>query len=204
MGQIKVSKAPIEGLYVIEPTVHGDARGYFVETYNQQDMHEAGLDMVFVQDNQSMSTKGVLRGLHFQKQYPQGKLVRVIKGAVYDVAVDLREGSKTYGQYFGVELTAENKKQFYISEGFAHGFLVLSDVAEFCYKVTDFWHLGDESGLAWNDPEINIQWPQLQGSYPGSASAAGYTMTDGTPLKLSDKDQQWLGLKDTFHFRTEQ
>ena len=203
MGQIKVTKAPIEGLYVIEPSVHGDARGYFMETYNQKDMHEAGLDMVFVQDNQSMSTKGVLRGLHFQKQYPQGKLVRVIKGSVYDVAVDLREGSPTYGQYYGVELTEENKKQFYISEGFAHGFLVLSDVAEFCYKGTDFWHPGDESGLAWNDPEINIQWPQLQGAYPGSASAEGYTLEDGTPLNLSDKDQKWLGLKDTFHFSSE-
>lgn len=203
MGQIKVTKAPIEGLYVIEPSVHGDARGYFMETYNQKDMHEAGLDMVFVQDNQSMSTKGVLRGLHFQKQYPQGKLVRVIKGSVYDVAVDLRAGSPTYGQYYGVELTEENKKQFYISEGFAHGFLVLSDVAEFCYKVTDFWHPGDESGLAWNDPEINIQWPQLRGAYPGSASAEGYTLEDGTPLNLSDKDQKWLGLKDTFHFSSE-
>ena len=203
MGQIKVTKAPIEGLYVIEPSVHGDARGYFMETYNQKDMHEAGLDMVFVQDNQSMSTKGVLRGLHFQKQYPQGKLVRVIKGSVYDVAVDLREGSPTYGQYYGVELTEENKKQFYISEGFAHGFLVLYDVAEFCYKVTDFWHPGDESGLAWNDPEINIQWPQLRGTYPGSASAEGYTLEDGTPLNLSDKDQKWLGLKDTFHFSSE-
>ena len=203
MGQIKVTKAPIEGLYVIEPSVHGDARGYFMETYNQKDMHEAGLDMVFVQDNQSMSTKGVLRGLHFQKQFPQGKLVRVINGSVYDVAVDLREGSPTYGQYYGVELTEENKKQFYISEGFAHGFLVLSDVAEFCYKVTDFWHPGDESGLAWNDPEINIQWPQLRGAYPGSASAEGYTLEDGTPLNLSDKDQKWLGLKDTFHFSSE-
>ena len=203
MGQIKVTKAPIEGLYVIEPSVHGDARGYFMETYNQKDMHEAGLDMVFVQDNQSMSTKGVLRGLHFQKQYPQGKLVRVIKGSVYDVAVDLREGSPTYGQYYGVELTEENQKQFYISEGFAHGFLVLSDVAEFCYKVTDFWHPGDEAGLAWNDPEINIQWPQLRGTYPGSASAEGYTLEDGTPLNLSDKDQKWLGLKDTFHFSSE-
>lgn len=203
MGQIKVTKAPIEGLYVIEPSVHGDARGYFMETYNQKDMHEAGLDMVFVQDNQSMSTKGVLRGLHFQKQFPQGKLVRVIKGSVYDVAVDLREGSPTYGQYYGVELTEENKKQFYISEGFAHGFLVLSDVAEFCYKVTDFWHPGDESGLAWNDPEINIQWPKLRGAYPGSASAEGYTLEDGTPLNLSDKDQKWLGLKDTFHFSSE-
>ena len=203
MGQIKVTKAPIEGLYVIEPSVHGDARGYFMETYKQKDMHEAGLDMVFVQDNQSMSTKGVLRGLHFQKQFPQGKLVRVIKGSVYDVAVDLREGSPTYGQYYGVELTEENKKQFYISEGFAHGFLVLSDVAEFCYKVTDFWHPGDESGLAWNDPEINIQGPQLRGAYPGSASAVGYTLEDGTPLNLSDKDQKWLGLKDTFHFSSE-
>lgn len=200
MGQITVTKAPIEGLYVIEPSVHGDNRGYFMETYNQKDMEEAGLNMVFVQDNQSMSVKGVLRGLHFQKQFPQGKLVRVIKGAVYDVAVDLRTGSPTYGQYFGVELTAENKKQFYISEGFAHGFLVLSDTAEFCYKVTDFWHPGDESGLAWNDPEINIAWPHVTGSYPGSASAEGYTMDDGTPLNLSDKDQKWAGLKDTFHF----
>ncbi|MBE6002764.1 MAG: dTDP-4-dehydrorhamnose 3,5-epimerase [Lachnospiraceae bacterium] len=200
MGQIKVTKAPIEGLYVIEPTVHGDSRGYFMETYNQNDMHDAGLDMVFVQDNQSMSVKGVLRGLHFQKEFPQGKLVRVIKGSVYDVAVDLRQGSETYGQYFGVELTEENKKQFYISEGFAHGFLVLSDVAEFCYKVTDFYHPGDEGGLAWNDPEINIQWPTLTGEYKGSASAEGYALSDGTPLNLSDKDQKWLGLKDTFHF----
>ena len=127
MGQIKVTKAPIEGLYIIEPTVHGDARGYFVETYNQRDMHEAGLDMVFVQDNQSMSVKGVLRGLHFQKEFPQGKLVRVIKGRVFDVTVDLRSGSKTFGQWFGVELSEENKKQFYISEGFTHGFMVLSE-----------------------------------------------------------------------------
>ena len=200
MGQIKVTKAPIEGLYVIEPTVHGDERGYFVETYNQNDMHEAGLDMVFVQDNQSMSTKGVLRGLHFQKEYPQGKLVRVIKGTVFDVAVDLRTDSKTYGQWYGVELSAENMKQFYISEGFAHGFLVLSDVAEFCYKVTDFYHPGDEGGLAWNDPEIGIEWPQLQGAYAGSASAEDYCQTDGTKLNLSEKDQKWNGLKDTFHF----
>lgn len=201
MGQIKVTKASIEGLYIIEPAVHGDSRGYFMETYNQNDMHEAGLDMVFVQDNQSMSVKGVLRGLHFQKQYPQGKLVRVIRGRVYDVAVDLRAGSETYGQYFGVELTAENKKQFYISEGFAHGFLVLSDEAEFCYKVTDFYHPGDEGGLAWNDPEINIQWPELKGSYQGTPSAEGYTLADGTPLNLSDKDQKWLTLKDTFKFQ---
>lgn len=195
MGQIKVTKCPIEGLYMIEPTVHGDSRGYFMETYNQKDMEEAGLNLRFVQDNQSCSTKGVLRGLHFQKQYPQGKLVRVIRGCVFDVAVDLRSGSKTYGQWFGVELSEENKKQFYISEGFAHGFLVLSDVAEFCYKCTDFYRPGDEGGLAWNDPRIGIKWPQLVGGYPGSPIASGYTLADGTPLNISEKDQKWAGLK---------
>lgn len=200
MGQIKVAKTPIEGLYVIEPTVHGDERGYFMETYNQNDMREAGLDMVFVQDNQSMSRKGVLRGLHFQKQYPQGKLVCVIRGRVFDVAVDLRRNSKTFGRWFGVELTAENNKQFYISEGFAHGFLVLSDEAEFCYKCTDYYHPGDEGGLAWNDPEIGIEWPELTGDYPGSAAAGGYSMADGTPLTLSEKDQKWAGVGDTFLF----
>ena len=200
MGQINVIKAPIEGLYIIEPTVHGDSRGYFMETYSQRDMQGAGLNMVFVQDNQSMSVKGGLRGLHFQKQYPQGKLVRVIKGKVFDVAVDLRAGSPTYGKWFGVELSEENKKQFYISEGFAHGFLVLSETAEFCYKVTDFYHPGDEGGLAWNDPIIGIKWPQIVGEYSGSASADGYTLEDGTPLNLSEKDQKWSGLKDTFKF----
>lgn len=200
MGQIKVTNAPIEGLYIIEPAVHGDKRGYFVETYNQNDMHAAGLDMVFVQDNQSMSTKGVLRGLHFQKRYPQGKLVRVIKGKVFDVAVDLRKKSRTYGQWYGVELTEENKKQFYISEGFAHGFLVLSDVAEFCYKCTDFYHSGDEGGLAWNDPQIGINWPGVIGEYVGNASADGYMLDDGTGLNLSEKDQKWLGLNETFMF----
>ncbi len=200
MGQIKVTECPIEGLYIIEPSVHGDSRGYFMETYSQRDMQEVGLNMQFVQDNQSMSVKGVLRGLHFQKEYPQGKLVRVIQGKVFDVAVDLRAGSETYGQWYGVELTEENRKQFYISEGFAHGFLVLSDTAEFCYKVTDFYHPGDEGGLAWNDPEIGIEWPELVGQYQGSASAEGYTLEDGTKLILSDKDQKWLGLKDTFKF----
>lgn len=200
MGQIKVTKCPIEGLYIIEPKVHGDNRGYFMETYSQRDMEEAGLNMVFVQDNQSMSVKGVLRGLHFQKQYPQGKLVRVIKGRVFDVAVDLRSGSETYGQWYGVELTEENKKQFYISEGFAHGFLVLSDTAEFCYKVTDFYRPGDEGGLAWNDPAIGIQWPEVLGDYPGTASAGNYSLTDGTPLILSDKDQKWDVLSRTFQF----
>lgn len=200
MGQIKVTKCPIEGLYIIEPTVHGDERGYFVETYNQKDMAEAGLNMNFVQDNQSCSVKGVLRGLHFQKEYPQGKLVRVINGTVFDVAVDLRKNSETYGKWFGVELSAENKKQFYISEGFAHGFLVLSDIAEFCYKCTDFYHPGDEGGLAWNDPSIGIEWPELTGSYNGTASAEGYALADGTKLNLSEKDQLWKTLSETFSF----
>lgn len=200
MGQIKVTKCPIEGLYIIEPQVFGDARGYFMETYNQKDMAQAGLDMVFVQDNQSMSVKGVLRGLHFQKEHPQGKLVRVIQGRVFDVAVDLRAGSETYGKWYGVELTAENKKQFYISEGFAHGFLVLSETAEFCYKCTDFYRPDDEGGLAWNDPAIGIQWPGVQGSYTGSAQAQGYCLDDGTPLNLSQKDQKWDRLENTFHF----
>lgn len=200
MGQIKVMTCPIAGLYVIEPAVHGDVRGYFMETYNRRDMEEAGLNLNFVQDNQSASKKGVLRGLHFQKEFPQGKLVRVIRGRVFDVAVDLRLASKTFGQWYGVELTEENKKQFYISEGFAHGFLVLSDYAEFCYKVTDFYHPGDEGGLAWNDPEIGIRWPELVGSYPGSADASGYTLSDGTHLTLSDKDQTWETLKNTHHF----
>ena len=200
MGKIKVTSCGMEGLYVIEPTVFYDERGYFVETYNQNDFKAEGLDMVFVQDNQSCSVKGVLRGLHFQKEFPQGKLVRVIKGSVYDVAVDLRSGSRTFGKWFGIELTEENKKQFYIPEGFAHGFLVLSDMAEFCYKCTDFYHPGDEGGLAWNDPEIGIKWPKLLGEYKGNASAKGYQLEDGTKLNLSDKDQLWAGLKDTFHF----
>lgn len=184
MGKIKVTPCDIEGLYIIEPSVFGDERGYFMETYNQNDFKEAGLDMAFVQDNQSMSVKGVLRGLHFQKEYPQGKLVRVIRGEVFDVAVDLRTSSKTYGAWFGVELSAENKKQFYIPEGFAHGFLVLSDEAEFCYKCTDFYRPADESGMAWNDPEIGIQWP----------------LEEGMKLTISEKDQNWKGFKDTFKF----
>ena len=168
MGKITVTPCDIEGLYVIEPTVFKDERGYFVETYNQNDMKEAGLDMVFVQE----------------KQFPQGKLVRVVRGKVFDVAVDLRSDSKTYGKWFGVELSAENMKQFYIPEGFAHGFLVLSDEAEFCYKCTDFYHPGDEGGLAWNDPEIGVGWP----------------LEEGVDLIISEKDQKWKGLKDTFKF----
>lgn len=199
MGQIKVTETPIEGLYMIEPSVHSDSRGYFMETYNQKEMREAGLNMKFVQDNESMSTKGVLRGLHFQKQFPQGKLVRVIQGRVFDVAVDLRDGSKTYGKWFGVELSDRNQKQFYISEGFAHGFLVLSNVARFCYKVTDFYHPGDEGGIAWNAPEIGIVWPGVEGRYRGTASAEGYSI-EGIPLKLSDKDQKWSVLNNISRF----
>ena len=181
MGQIKVQKDVngIEGLCVIEPTVHNDNRGYFMETYNAKEMKEAGIDRIFVQDNQSHSTRGVLRGLHFQKEYPQAKLVRVIKGAVFDVAVDLRLNSKTYKKWYGIELTEYNKKQLFIPEGFAHGFLVLSDEAEFCYKVTDFWHPGDEGGIPWNDPAIGIKWP----------------ITSDLPIFLSDKDQKYKYLK---------
>ena len=184
MGKIKVTTCDIEGLYVIEPTVFKDERGYFMETYNQNDFKEAGLNMTFVQDNQSMSVKGVLRGLHFQNQYTQGKLVRAVRGTVFDVAVDLRSDSKTYGKWFGVTLSAENKKQFYIPEGFAHGFLVLSDEAEFAYKCTDFYHPGDEGGLLWSDPEIGVDWP----------------IEPGMELIISDKDKKWSGLKDTFKF----
>ena len=195
MGQITVEKNVdgIEGLCVITPAVHGDSRGYFMETYNISDMAENGIDTVFVQDNQSMSVKGVLRGLHFQKNYPQTKLVRVIKGCVFDVAVDLRKGSATFGKWHGELLTEENKKQFLIPRGFAHGFLVLSDTAEFCYKCDDLYHPNDEGGLAWNDPEIGVVWPGVKGEYNGTARAEGYTLEDGTPLRLSDKDQKWTG-----------
>ena len=198
MAQITVEKnaGGIEGLCVITPKVHGDARGYFMETYSQRDMKENGIEIVFVQDNQSMSTKGVIRGLHFQKEYPQTKLVRVISGSVFDVAVDLRKNSATYGKWYGVTLTAENKKQFLIPKGFAHGFLVLSDTAEFCYKCDDFYHPDDEGGIAWNDPDIGIQWPELTGEYRGSANAEGYALSDGTPLKLSDKDRSHNRLKE--------
>ena len=178
MGKITVERNcnGIEGLAVITPTVFGDDRGYFYESYNQNDLKDAGIDVEFVQDNQSASKKGVLRGLHFQINFPQDKLVRVINGSVFDVAVDLRPGSKTYGQWYGVELTAENKKQFFIPKNFAHGFIVLSDYAEFCYKVTDFYHPNDEGGLIWNDKDIAVDWPMPEGMGPDD-------------LILSDKDK---------------
>ena len=190
--QITVEKnvGGIEGLALITPAVHGDSRGYFMETYSLRDMREAGFDIDFVQDNQSKSTKGVLRGLHFQKNFPQTKLVRVIKGVVFDTAVDLRKDSPTYGKWFGVELSEENKVQFLIPKGFAHGFLVRSDEAEFCYKCDDFYHPDDEGGIAWNDPSIGVKWGVV-GEYRGSASAEGYTLPDGTPLNLSSKDEKW-------------
>ncbi len=200
MSQIKLVKTPIDDLFIIEPTVHRDGRGYFMETYNQRDMEEAGLNVTFVQDNQSMSVKGVLRGLHFQRKHPQGKLVRVIKGKVFDVAVDMRSKSPTFGKWYGVELSEENKKQFYIPEGFAHGFLVLSDTAEFCYKCTDLYYPDDQDGIAWNDPTIGIIWPEVLGEYKGTASAEGYSMKDGTAISLSQKDQQLLTIKDSYKF----
>ena len=181
MAQIKVEKnvGGIEGLCVITPNVHGDNRGYFMETYNQREMNEAGIDTVFVQDNQSASIRGVLRGLHRQINFPKSKLVRVIKGTVYDVAVDLRENSPTYLKWYGIELSEENKKQFFIPKGFAHGFLVLSDYAEFCYKVDDFFHPNDEGGIAYNDPTIGVKWP----------------IGDDMQIILSEKDKAWQPLK---------
>lgn len=180
MGKITVETCEIEGLKIITPTVFGDERGYFVETYNYNDYKAAGIDVEFVQDNQSASKKGVLRGLHFQINYPQDKLVRVIKGEVFDVAVDLRKGSPTFGKWHGVVLSAENMKQFFVPKGFAHGYLVLSDYAEFCYKVTDFYHPGDEGGIMYNDPGIGVEWP-----FP-----------EGVELTLSDKDTKHGGIAE--------
>jgi len=159
MGKFKFNETKIKDLYIIEPTVFGDNRGYFMETYNYDEFKEAGLDMVFVQDNESKSKKGVLRGLHFQREYSQGKLVRVLNGEVFDVAVDLRKDSETYGKWQGVLLSGENKRQFYVPEGFAHGFLVTSDEAEFVYKCTNLYHPEFEGSIAWDDSDIGVEWP---------------------------------------------
>ena len=180
MGKFNFIQTEIPGVVVIEPTVFGDDRGYFMETYQIDDFAAAGIDKPFVQDNQSRSTKGVLRGLHFQIEHPQSKLVRVVSGEVFDVAVDLRPDSPTYGKWEGAVLSAENRRQFFVPRGFAHGFLVLSDVAEFCYKCDDVYHPNDEGGLMWNDPEIGIEWPILE----------------GMELVLSEKDKAHPGLKD--------
>ena len=181
MGKFKFIDTGIEGMFLVEPTVFDDSRGYFMETYHENDFKEAGYDLTFVQDNQSKSSKGVLRGLHLQVNYPQGKLVRVIKGEVFDVGVDLRSDSETYGKWFGAILSEENKKQLFIPPKFAHGFLVLSDEAEFVYKCTEFYHGEDESGIIWNDEDIAIDWP-LEGI---------------DEIILSDKDKEWLTLKES-------
>lgn len=180
MSKFNFIETEIKDLYIIESTVFEDDRGYFTETYNYNDFKAAGLDMTFVQDNQSKSKKGVLRGLHFQKQNPQGKLVRVIKGEVFDVAVDLRRNSQSFGKWHGVVLSEVNKKQFYVPERFAHGFLVLSDEAEFVYKCTRFYDPSDEGGIIWNDPEIGIKWPKIE----------------SLEIVLSDKDKKNKLLKD--------
>ena len=180
MGNFVFKQTKIDGVIIVEPKVFGDSRGYFMETYVKRDFGENGIDADFVQDNQSRSKKGVLRGLHFQKNNPQGKLVRCIEGEVFDVAVDLRNGSPTFGQWEGVVLSEENKKQFYIPEGFAHGFLVLSDTATFCYKCTRYYDPYDEGGLMWNDPEIGIDW----------------NIPEGMEIILSEKDKQHPDLKN--------
>lgn len=203
MGQLHIEKnaGGLEGLCVITPTVHPDSRGYFMEIYNQREFEEAGIHMRFVQDNQSMSDRGVLRGMHFQKHYQQTKLVRVTKGAVYDVVIDIRENSPTFGKWFGITLSEDNKKQLLVPRGFAHGFLSLCDGTVFCYKCDDFFHANDEGGIAWNDPRIGIEWPGIKGAYPGSASAEGYRLEDGARLIMSEKDQSFSesvrGLKET-------
>ncbi|OCL25563.1 dTDP-4-dehydrorhamnose 3,5-epimerase [Orenia metallireducens] len=184
MGKFKKIETPIKDLYIIEPTIFGDHRGFFMESYNKREFAEIGLEMDFVQDNHSKSKKGTLRGLHFQTKYSQGKLVRAIKGTVYDVAVDLREGSETYGEYFGIILSEENKKMFYIPEGFAHGFVALTDEAEFMYKTTNYYHPEYDAGIIWNDKDIAIDWPFEE---------YGIKEKD---LLLSDKDKKLPTLKE--------
>ena len=183
MGKFKKIETSIDGVVVVEPTVFGDERGYFMETYEKTDFEEIGILGDFIQDNQSKSKKGVLRGLHFQKQHSQAKIVRCIKGEVFDVCVDLRPGSKTYGKWEGVVLSGENKKMFYIPRGFAHGFLVLSDEAEFCYKVDNIYDKDSEGGVMWNDPEIGIEWPEVPG-----VSKEDYL--------TSEKDGKWPTLNE--------
>ena len=181
MGKFKFTDTGIKDMFVVEPTVFEDNRGYFMETYQYKDFKDAGHDLTFVQDNQSTSTKGVLRGLHLQLKYPQGKLVRVIKGKVFDVGVDLRGDSPTYGKWYGEILSEDNKKQLYVPPKFAHGFLVLSDEAEFLYKCTEFYHGDDESGIKWDDEDIGIDWP----------------LDDIDELILSDKDKKWKSFKES-------
>ena len=184
-GNFTFTQTSIDGVIIVDQKCFGDERGYFMETYKRPDFVAGGIDVEFVQDNQSSSTKGVLRGLHFQIEHPQSKLVRVVKGTVFDVCVDLRPGSATYGKWEGVVLSAENKRQFFIPRGFAHGFLVLSDTAEFCYKCDDVYHPNDEGGLMWNDPAIGIDWPPLEGD----------EAFDDSMLILSEKDSNHPSLE---------
>lgn len=181
MGKFQFEATPIQGVFTITPTVFGDERGYFMETYHEQEFRAAGIDAVFVQDNQSKSRRGVLRGLHFQVLHPQAKLVRVIYGEVFDVAVDIRKGSPTFGQWAGVTLSAENRKQFFLPRGMAHGFFVLSETAEFTYKCDEFYHPEDEGGIRWDDPTVGIAWP-----------------LDGITPLLSEKDLKLPGLNRYF------
>lgn len=188
-GNFSFSTTSIEGVIIVDVKSYGDRRGYFMETYKKSDFVAGGIDCEFVQDNQSSSTRGVLRGLHFQIKHPQAKLVRVVSGAVFDVCVDLREGSPTWGKWEGTVLSAENRRQLFIPRGFAHGFLVLSDDAEFCYKCDDVYHPNDEGGLMWNDPSIDIKWPALLGD----------DVFDADEVILSDKDLCHPLLKDLSH-----
>ncbi len=178
-GNFTFTTTAIEGVVVVDAKLHGDERGYFMETYKRPDFVAGGIDVEFVQDNQSCSARGVLRGLHFQIEHPQSKLVRVVSGEVFDVCVDLRPGSPTYGAWEGAILSAENHRQLFIPRGFAHGFLVLSDTAEFCYKCDDVYHPNDEGGIMWNDPAIGIEWPPLSGD----------AVFDESKIILSEKDK---------------
>jgi len=182
MSRFTKLPTPIPDLYIIEPTVFGDNRGFFMETFNKREFRELGIDLDFVQDNHSKSKKGTLRGLHFQNRFPQAKLVRVIRGEVYDVAVDIRENSPSFGKWFGVILSEGNKRQFFIPAGFAHGFLALTDIVEFTYKCSDYYHPEDEGGIIWNDPDVTIEWPLEE-----------YGISE--PL-LSEKDKKWQTLKE--------
>ena len=190
MGKISIEKDKdgIKGLHIITPCRYGDSRGWFMETYNQKDLSAEGIEIVFVQDNQSLSTKGVLRGMHFQKEHPQAKLIRVTRGEVFDVVVDLRENSGTYGKWHGEILSAENARQILVPKGFAHGFLTLSDYAEFSYKCDDFYHPEDEGGFIWNDPSVGIEWPVVTGE------KGELCMEDGTEIILSEKDRNLMRL----------
>lgn len=185
MAEFKQIETGIEGLVVIEPQVFGDERGFFIESYNKREFEKIGIDLEFIQDNHSKSKKGVLRGLHFQTQCGQDKLVRVIHGSVYDVAVDLREGSSTYGKWYGLILSAENKKMFLVPKGFAHGFLTLDDDTEFQYKVTDYYSPEFDSGMRWNDEDLKIAWPLTE-----------YGLTPEN-LSLSSKDRAQKSFKES-------